>query len=676
MILVLLLITPSIASMQVGGSTAEDVDPDLFLGGQVGSVLEGAIYTHSTGVSGARDHQCAILLNNVVECWGHNQHGELGNGQSYSDPLFSHVTVDFPPNTIVREISAGHFHTCTIVNTGSVMCWGLMGLESDNPPYWSNPSPTQVSLGGRKAVALQSDRGDHWAILDNGELHCIGPCGAGTGFSRISNLGNQFIAIGGGSSSNVDCAMMVNLTILCYGLSSDHQQTPQPTGESWIHPFQGPTWMEGFFLDSTIDFSDFSVAMSVETEVVCWIDLLGWGLPSDSYSTILVCSNHRGKESGPLGQPDVVSISSGPNHSCGLLSNGSVYCWGANDRCQLGCYNVSFGPGGSEEFTALHVPLPDDKKGAAIYSYASGNCVVTTDGLLYCWGEGSWANSNSEEWGHHTSPTLMNLSAPLQLLDRDLDDDGVLNTLDLCSDGESGWVSSNDLDYDHDGCRDSSEDSDDDNDLVPDIMDSCQFSDPGVYRFTYLPPAFQDHYSDLDSDGCFNNEDLDDDNDGVLDGDDIFPDDPSEWLDTDMDGLGDNEDTDNDNDGLTDAYEEMIGSDPYDSDSDDDGFGDSIDAFPMDPTEWADSDGDGHGDNGEAIFHQRAGAGIILIAVLSILVILMKRRTRTNSLSDSKAEKISMEDYVQKMIAMGYPDEYARNYAMQFLDQFESQSDK
>ena len=36
--------------------------------------------------------------------------------------------------------------------------------------------------------------------------------------------------------------------------------------------------------------------------------------------------------------------------------------------------------------------------------------------------------------------------------------------------------------------------------------------------------------------------DLDDDNDGVLDDDDVFPLDPSETLDSDSDGVGDNSD--------------------------------------------------------------------------------------------------------------------------------------
>lgn len=72
---------------------------------------------------------------------------------------------------------------------------------------------------------------------------------------------------------------------------------------------------------------------------------------------------------------------------------------------------------------------------------------------------------------------------------------------------------------------------------------------------------------------------IDTDGDGVADGADAFPNDPSESVDTDGDGTGDNADPDDDNDGVADLR----------------------DAFPLDPSESADSDGDGIGDNAEAM---------------------------------------------------------------------------
>ncbi|NOH31627.1 ricin-type beta-trefoil lectin domain protein, partial [Vibrio mediterranei] len=77
---------------------------------------------------------------------------------------------------------------------------------------------------------------------------------------------------------------------------------------------------------------------------------------------------------------------------------------------------------------------------------------------------------------------------------------------------------------------------------------------------------------------------IDSDGDGVVDSEDIFPDDPSESKDADDDGVGDNSDVFPHN-----ALESM--------DSDGDGVGDNYDQFPLDSSESIDSDNDGIGDN-------------------------------------------------------------------------------
>ncbi|TSC93834.1 MAG: calcium-binding protein [Parcubacteria group bacterium Licking1014_1] len=135
--------------------------------------------------------------------------------------------------------------------------------------------------------------------------------------------------------------------------------------------------------------------------------------------------------------------------------------------------------------------------------------------------------------------------------------------------------------------------------------------------------------SDTDKDEIGDKKDDDDDNDGLTDkqelaastnpkepdtdGDeikdsvDVFPREKTEWQDTDNDGLGDNKDLDDDNDGIFD-FEEIyeLGANPKNPDTDNDGLNDkqeieqktdlkkedtdsdgsidSIDKFPIDPT--------------------------------------------------------------------------------------------
>ena len=74
---------------------------------------------------------------------------------------------------------------------------------------------------------------------------------------------------------------------------------------------------------------------------------------------------------------------------------------------------------------------------------------------------------------------------------------------------------------------------------------------------------FNEPIVDFDGDGIGDNVDTDDDNDGTLDTDDVFPFDSSESSDFDSDGTGDNADTDDDGDGVLDVNDEF----PFDADN-------------------------------------------------------------------------------------------------------------
>ena len=78
-----------------------------------------------------------------------------------------------------------------------------------------------------------------------------------------------------------------------------------------------------------------------------------------------------------------------------------------------------------------------------------------------------------------------------------------------------------------------------------------------------VPPTIVDS----DADGTTDFYDLDDDNDGVADDDDVFPLDGAESSDADADGVGNNADKDDDGDGFSDEHEDRVGSDPLDSGS-------------------------------------------------------------------------------------------------------------
>lgn len=125
-------------------------------------------------------------------------------------------------------------------------------------------------------------------------------------------------------------------------------------------------------------------------------------------------------------------------------------------------------------------------------------------------------------------------------------------------------------------------------------------------------PLDPTEWDDTDGDGTGNNRDPDDDNDGVPDAEDAFPLDPTESVDSDMDGIGNNADPDDDNDGVMDDADRFpfdptesadfdrdgIGNNA-DPDDDNDGVNDSDDAFPRNKNESLDTDSDGVGNNAD-----------------------------------------------------------------------------
>jgi alpha-tubulin suppressor-like RCC1 family protein len=128
-------------------------------------------------ITAGQKHSCALLGDGSVSCWGSNNYGQLGSGPT-AFPLVFAQNIDLGAPAV--EVVAGDYHTCAILDTGELLCWGLgsmgrLGYGNTNSvgllqtPREAGP----VSLGG-VAVSVAAGTNHTCAITADASLRCWG----------------------------------------------------------------------------------------------------------------------------------------------------------------------------------------------------------------------------------------------------------------------------------------------------------------------------------------------------------------------------------------------------------------------------------------------------------------------------------------------------------------------
>ena len=189
-------------------------------------------------------HTCALLPEGRVRCWGVGQDGQLGHGvvDPFGPPEVSWIGDDETPSSMgdvpvggaVVHLAAGMFHTCAVLDTGGVRCWGhnfggALGYNLvDNDDIGDDETP--ASMGdvpiGAPAIQVAAGVGHSCALLTTGAVRCwgdnvYGQLGLGHTQQRAAaeatdiDLGGLATAIH--ANSDETCALLVDGSLRCWG---------------------------------------------------------------------------------------------------------------------------------------------------------------------------------------------------------------------------------------------------------------------------------------------------------------------------------------------------------------------------------------------------------------------------------------------------------------------------
>lgn len=333
--------------------------------GIAGSGDAGPVEIAPASVVAGDRHACALAPDRrVLWCWGSNDSSQLGD-RDRDDVPFAVGVRGLPPIALMM-VTAGESHTCAVDSDRVAWCWGAngsgqLGIGSTGEPV-SDPTKVQgdhrwltISAGAHHSCAITVDSVAYcWGDNTHGQLG-DGSTGAGSSTPQpvTGDLRFRMVSAGGAHSCG---ARASRAYVYCWGRNERGQLGIGTVGDHSAEPLL-------IALDTTeADRSAFHVAYDLDVgtahscfgnstfggRVFCWgandRGQLGHGTISEAVATPDVVRNHISE------LVFMRLVSAGYDHGCGWDS-GLLYCWGAGQgfATQIG---TAWGtPAGGREFT-------------------------------------------------------------------------------------------------------------------------------------------------------------------------------------------------------------------------------------------------------------------------------------------------------------------------------------
>jgi alpha-tubulin suppressor-like RCC1 family protein len=327
-------------------------------------------------VAAGRNHTCAVLGDGVLRCFGAGVLGQLGGGFEANSSLPRDAT------GFAGAVAAGGDVTAVQDSMfGDATTWGSntflqLGDTTDDiaTPFRSAAGSAQF----RWNIALS----DHGCATDflGGTLGCwgrndrgqVGNGSAGDPVAIVASASGAGLVHGIAAGRLHTCAIVTDGSVQCWG-DNTAGQLGGAIGTALLSTHRLDI---GVFDAVQVSGSgDTTCARTGDGTVTCWgANDRGQAGQGGTSATPVLPGLVGG--AAPLG--GVVDLAVGAKHACAVVAGGTVKCWGANDQGQLGL--------GTTVDSAVPASVPGHANVRRIVAGNAHTCAMLADGTARCWG--------------------------------------------------------------------------------------------------------------------------------------------------------------------------------------------------------------------------------------------------------------------------------------------------
>jgi alpha-tubulin suppressor-like RCC1 family protein len=357
-------------------------------------------------------HTCARKHDGTAWCWGDPEDGQLGDGETGPAARFSpvEVIVDLgtrAPLSDVVELAAGNEQTCARSGGGGLWCWGLNDYgelgngnttRSDLPVVvgtsgapFAGASSVRASARSQFSCSLKGDRSVWcWGRNDSGQVgddsvaaNVVPQVVVARSGSQLPLTDSQAIAVGGEHA----CALSTGSALVCWGANMSNQLGDGTTTNRLapVAAKRNPTDpLSGVLAVAASLGTTCALLQGSPATVWCWgaNDRGQCGTGTATASPVIYPAQVV-RLSDNLALTGVTQLSAGIAHFCARTADGRAWCWGGNQNGEAGNQTSSDLAAAVTVLRDGGMPLENVE---SVSCGGTHTCALQSDGTPLCWG--------------------------------------------------------------------------------------------------------------------------------------------------------------------------------------------------------------------------------------------------------------------------------------------------